>query len=536
MRLTGWLGYLGLLSAFVALGTSCGPVVGPQGSSREVESSAPSGRTVGTLAVRVEWPAAGARRTQALPPTVKTIRLTVSAADIKPPIVSTLSAGDAANSTKITVPIGTERTLVVEALNGRGKVIANTTVARIVVSAGEYKPVTASLQILVGAVGGTVTDPAGNPLAGVEISSNGVSTMSDASGSYLLEDLQPGAIPITFVKQGFAVSSPSVTVTAGNTASFPIRLEPQHWFLQGSGTSANLYGVQAISEQEAWAWGAGGTLLRTVDGGATWKLQQSPGTSDILDMAVVQSTKLLASADGVYTAEGDGTWNKVNAITGQGLKVISMATADGQNAVISWTASNGSYTSSTNNGGGSVNLNKQPAPGNTVTPPLTSLAAVTPSHYLAFGTNKVVWTTSAGLAWGTLADIGGTADAGCRHCVYAKDSANLFVAYNALDDTSKPYAAIAASHDYGATWIQEQIGAGNEPLPGIRALAKFGTEVVAVGARHTTLFRRVRSDGSAFWDLVPTQSGIGDVGLNAVSFLDTTTGWAVGDKGVILKY
>ena len=42
------------------------------------------------------------------------------------------------------------------------------------------------------------------------------------------------------------------------------------WVVQPSGTTARLRGVSAAGGQVAWASGVGGTVLRTVDDGATW--------------------------------------------------------------------------------------------------------------------------------------------------------------------------------------------------------------------------------------------------------------------------
>src|SRR5579872_3882258 len=42
------------------------------------------------------------------------------------------------------------------------------------------------------------------------------------------------------------------------------------WEQQASGTSAPLRGISAVSAQVAWASGAQGTVLRTLDGGAHW--------------------------------------------------------------------------------------------------------------------------------------------------------------------------------------------------------------------------------------------------------------------------
>src|SRR5262245_61635818 len=43
------------------------------------------------------------------------------------------------------------------------------------------------------------------------------------------------------------------------------------WTVQTSGVKQRLRGVSAVSEQVAWASGAGSTVLRTTDGGLTWQ-------------------------------------------------------------------------------------------------------------------------------------------------------------------------------------------------------------------------------------------------------------------------
>jgi photosystem II stability/assembly factor-like uncharacterized protein len=55
---------------------------------------------------------------------------------------------------------------------------------------------------------------------------------------------------------------------------------------QSSGVKARLRGVSAVSSSVAWASGAGGTILRTVDGGRTWQPRPIPATqsSDFRDV------------------------------------------------------------------------------------------------------------------------------------------------------------------------------------------------------------------------------------------------------------
>lgn len=53
------------------------------------------------------------------------------------------------------------------------------------------------------------------------------------------------------------------------------------WTTQTSGVTARLRGVSAVNERVAWASGSGSTVLRTDDGGATWK--KITVTGDALD-------------------------------------------------------------------------------------------------------------------------------------------------------------------------------------------------------------------------------------------------------------
>lgn len=64
------------------------------------------------------------------------------------------------------------------------------------------------------------------------------------------------------------------------------------WEPQRSGVTARLRGVSAVSDRVAWASGAGGTVLRTADGGATWQRVAVPGAAqlDFRDVDAVSDT------------------------------------------------------------------------------------------------------------------------------------------------------------------------------------------------------------------------------------------------------
>ncbi|MGZ8843129.1 MAG: WD40/YVTN/BNR-like repeat-containing protein [Pyrinomonadaceae bacterium] len=92
-------------------------------------------------------------------------------------------------------------------------------------------------------------------------------------------------------------------------------LAPQ-WTVQTSGTTARLRGVSAVNERVAWASGSGSTVLRTDDGGATWK--KLTVTSEALDFrdidAIDEKTAYALSigngpASRIYkTVDGGSSW------------------------------------------------------------------------------------------------------------------------------------------------------------------------------------------------------------------------------------
>lgn len=59
------------------------------------------------------------------------------------------------------------------------------------------------------------------------------------------------------------------------TAAAPV------WTGQVTGVTAQLRGVSAVSERVAWASGANGTVLRTTDGGDTWKVIPVPDAAQL---------------------------------------------------------------------------------------------------------------------------------------------------------------------------------------------------------------------------------------------------------------
>ena len=93
------------------------------------------------------------------------------------------------------------------------------------------------------------------------------------------------------------------------------------WQMQDSGTTAGLRGIDSVDGTVAWASGTGGTVLRTVDGGAHWTrcavpdAEKDGATLDFRGVQAWDATTAIVMASGpgeksrLYkTADGCGTW------------------------------------------------------------------------------------------------------------------------------------------------------------------------------------------------------------------------------------
>jgi photosystem II stability/assembly factor-like uncharacterized protein len=109
------------------------------------------------------------------------------------------------------------------------------------------------------------------------------------------------------------------------------------WQSQTSGVTGRLRGVSAVSSRVAWASGAGGTVLRTTDGGQSWQSRRVAGaeTLDFRDIDAlsdrVASTLSIGSGDSsrIYkTTDGGVHWDLQFANTDPRVFLDAMAFRD----------------------------------------------------------------------------------------------------------------------------------------------------------------------------------------------------------------
>jgi photosystem II stability/assembly factor-like uncharacterized protein len=112
------------------------------------------------------------------------------------------------------------------------------------------------------------------------------------------------------------------------------------WTVQTSGVTASLRGVSAVDDRTAWASGANGTILRTLDGGATWSVIPIPGAekTDFRDLeafgpneAVVMGIDRPALV--FRTADGGRTWTKTYENDSPGIFLDGLAFFDRKNGL-----------------------------------------------------------------------------------------------------------------------------------------------------------------------------------------------------------
>lgn len=315
------------------------------------------------------------------------------------------------------------------------------------------------------------------------------------------------------------------------------------WAAQQSGTTASLRGIRAVSGRVAWASGTGGTVLRTTDGGATWRADRVPGAAalDFRDVEAFDERRAVVlsigngSASRIYrTTDAGRTW--ALAFTNRDTTAFFDCLAfwnDRQGMAVSDPVRGRFVVLRTENGGASwMPLDPASAPAahegeGAFAASGTCLVAKGRMHAwvaTAFGA-RVLRTADAGRAWQEARTplASGAAAKGVFSLAFADVRRGVAVGgdYSAPSDT---LGTAAFTTDGGATWTPAEraprgyrSGAAWVPLAGW---------VVAVGTNGTDLSR----DGGRTWTPIDTTN------LNAVAFAPDGTGWAVGPWGTIVKW
>ena len=313
-----------------------------------------------------------------------------------------------------------------------------------------------------------------------------------------------------------------------------------HWTVQNSGVTVRLRGVSAVSERVAWASGASSTVLRTIDGGATW--QKLMVTSDALDFRDIdaidaQTAYVLAIGNGpasrIYkTTDAGKTWTMQFRNEDPKAFLDAMSFWDANNGIVFGDSVDGQLYVMTTNDGGRV---WSPVPAANLPPALENEGA-----FAASGTNIAVFgKTHAWIGTGAAAKArvlrtsdGGRTWQAANTPLAAGPSSGIFsIAFRdekhgviAGGDYRKEQEAVdnlAVTSDGGITWKLVQ------GLSGFRSVVAYvpGTKtLIAIGP----------SGGDYSMDNGQTWKPIDGPGFDTFSFIPgSSSGWGAGANGAI---
>jgi photosystem II stability/assembly factor-like uncharacterized protein len=344
------------------------------------------------------------------------------------------------------------------------------------------------------------------------------------------------------------------------------------WAPQASGTTERFRGVSAVSERIAWASGSKGTVVRTIDGGATWTAVPPPDAAalDFRDIEAFDANTayVLSIGNGdmsrIYkTADGGKTW---------ALQFTSADPKSFYDAIAFWDARtglafgdpvDGRFTVIRTDDGGRT---WAPVPSANLPPALEGEGAFAASGTCLvvegtanvwFGTGgaaraRVFRSTDRGLTW-SVADtpiMAGNASSGIFSLAFADGRRGIAVGGDYRKERESG-DNLAFTSDGGQTWAFQ--GVASQPasatdsrsreraanpvvtparLRSFRSAVAFvpgtkGLGLVAVGPGGTDISR----DGGVTW------APLGEDGYHAFSFArGAAVGWAAGEQGRLASY
>jgi photosystem II stability/assembly factor-like uncharacterized protein len=311
---------------------------------------------------------------------------------------------------------------------------------------------------------------------------------------------------------------------------------------QKSGVTTRLRGLSAVSARVAWASGAGGTVLRTIDGGSSWQARPISGTTrlDFRDVDAMSEHVAFALSIGpgeasrIYkTTDGGEHWALQFANTDPDIFFDAMAFWDANRGVAVSDSVRGAFVILTTIDGGRawtrVPANRLPAalPGEGAFAASGTNVAVSGSSrvWIGTGASRVLRSTDAGRSWKVAA---APIPAGESSGIFSIAFRDAMHGVAVGGDYRKEAAAadnVAATSDGGVTWTLSTKGVG-----GYRSVVAWipGTKQSFVAAGPSGM--DWSSDDGRTWTAV-----VGS-GLDTLSFARSAgIGWGAGDRGRLAR-
>jgi photosystem II stability/assembly factor-like uncharacterized protein len=362
-----------------------------------------------------------------------------------------------------------------------------------------------------------------------------------------LQVAAPGPPP--WPAQAGDLSAPSTPLVGAPAGRSPALLQAQ-WQPQNSGVTARLRGVSAVSEEVAWASGTGGTVVRTVDGGATWQDVSIPEAAeaalDLRDIEAFDAATAYALSIGsggesriFKTTDGGATWET---------QFVNPEPQGFFDAMSFWDAERGLAVSDSIDGEFYV-LRTEDGGRNWVRVPAGAFPPALPGegYFAASGTNVATWgsrhawmgtgaasearvlrTTDRGRNWEVAAT---PLPAGPTTGIYSiafRDELNGVVVGGDYAVEDAAVDNVAVTHDGGRTWT----------LPFGPGLSGFRSAVASIPQAPNPSWMAVGPSGVDYSINDGSSWMAADAsGFHAIAFARVgTAAWGVGDDGRIERF
>jgi photosystem II stability/assembly factor-like uncharacterized protein len=323
---------------------------------------------------------------------------------------------------------------------------------------------------------------------------------------------------------------------------FAVAAYAQSWVPQTSNTSASLRGVSAVDANVVWASGTGGTYLRTSDGGATWTAAKVPG-AESLDFRGIRAIDartvyLMSSGSGdksrIYkTVNGGQHWDLQFTNPDPKGFFDSIAFWDAAHGIVLGDALNGHAEVLTTEDGGLHWVHQQTPP---ALPNEGSFAASNTCLYVlgssevwfvtgGSGSARVFHSEDRGRSW-TIATPpirNDSASAGIFSVAF-RDRLHGIVTGGDYSKDKENRQTGAITGDGGKTWTPPASGPN-----GFRSAVAYLSDTKTWIATGTSGSDISTDDGHTWTTFNPGA-------YNALSFVSSAAGWAVGPRGRVARY
>jgi photosystem II stability/assembly factor-like uncharacterized protein len=313
-----------------------------------------------------------------------------------------------------------------------------------------------------------------------------------------------------------------------------------HWTPLSSGVTTRLRGVSAASDRVVWASGAGGTIVRTADGGATWQRLTIPGTEKLdfrdIDAVDEKTAYVLSIGPGeqsrIYkTTDAGASWTEQFVNRDPRAFFDAMAFWDANRGIAFSDSVDGQFVIMTTRDGGRVWDRVPPGQLPAALPDEgafaasgTNVAVVAPNHvWIGTGAaerSRVLRSSDGGRTWQiSSTPLASGPSAGIFSIAFSSTSTGIVVGGDYKVESSAIDNA-AVTTDGGATWKPVK------GLSGFRSVVTYltgdGSTLVAVGPSGADCSR----DRGATWTPIPGP------GFHAFSRAPSgTVGYGVGENG-----